>query len=302
MNIKPGALLGILAPSSPCDPQIVIDGLDWIHQAGFRTRVAGDPSAAWTQARHLFSSDTPQARLAALYDLFEDPEVDAIICVRGGYGAMELLPLLDLGPVSRNPKPFIGISDVTVLLNLFAQRTAVPVIHGPVFGAGFSKASTDSLARLSCQDLFELLGGRAAGAWQENLCLLRGEDSFEGPVMGGNLSMLAALCGTPWAPVYDGQVLFFEDVGERPYRLHRLLTQLKLAGSLDQLKGVVVGELLNCAPPESTSTGTDEVLRDIFAEFSYPVVTGAPFGHGSLNRAFVIGQQVSYSAGVLRFG
>lgn len=302
MNIQPGDLLGVIAPASPCDPEIFKVGIAWLENSGFRLRVALDPVAAWATPRHLFSSDTPQARVDALYELFEDSEVKAIICVRGGYGAMEMLPLLDLARLSRYAKPFVGISDVTVLLNLFAQRTAIPAIHGASFGAGFSKADHNESAEKSCRDLFDLLSGLSETVWGDNIRYLVGEADFQGPIVGGNLSMLCAITGTSFAPEYDNQVLFLEEVGEKPYRIHRLLLQLKLAGHLKNLKGVVIGELLNCATPESSAMTLDDVVRDIFADAPYPVVAGAPFGHGPLNLSFRIGSTVSVSAGQIKFG
>ena len=288
MHVKKGDTLGIIAPASPCDPEFVNSGLAYLHAEGFQTRVVLDPAAAWKETKHLFSSDTPQARVNALYQLFEDPQVKAILSVRGGYGSMELLPLIDFERLSKNPKPFVGLSDITVLLNMISQRTDISAIHGVVFPKGFAKASLDEHAKKSCDDLFALLGGRRESKWS-GLAHLCGAKEAEGTIVGGNLSMLAAVSGTPWEPIYDDQVLFIEDISERPYQIHRKLFQLKLSGVLDNLKGVVVGEFVNCDKTEPDSPGVPDVLRDIFSVFPYPVVTGAPFGHGNQNFSFRIG-------------
>lgn len=288
MQLKKGDTLGVIAPASPCDPEFFNLGLAYLHTTGFETRVAIDPAAAWKESKHLFSSDTPEARVNALYQLFEDPKVKAILSVRGGYGAMELLPLIDFERLSKNPKPFVGLSDLTVLLNMISQRTDIPAIRGVVFPKGFAKASIDDEAKKSCDDLFALLGGRREGRWG-GLTHLCGAKDGEGTIVGGNLSMLAAVSGTPWEPIYDDQMLFIEDVGERPYQIHRKLFQLKLSGVLDNLKGVIVGEFVNCEKTEPDSPGVPEVLHDIFSSFQYPVVTGAPYGHGNKNLSFRLG-------------
>jgi muramoyltetrapeptide carboxypeptidase len=284
--------LGIWAPASPCDPEIVKRGIEYLHALGFKTKLAHDPSAAWGKVLHLFSSDTPDNRVQALYRLYEDPQVDAVLSVRGGYGTMELLPILDFERLSKDSKPIVGISDITVLLNTLYQRSDIHALHGAVFPNGFAKALTVDNSRFSSEQLLANLFTSQKRSW-ENLTQISGSnDSAKGIAIGGNLSMLAAVAGTPWEPIYEDQILFIEDIGEKQHRIHRMLTQLKLAGSLDNLSAVVIGEFVDCPLSANSTVTINEVFKDIFKEYSYPVLTGAPFGHGELNLPFRIGETV----------
>lgn len=297
INIKPGDTVGVIAPASPCDPEVLRRGVAYLESVGYKTRVALDPSAGWSEVKHLFSSDLPQRRVDALYQLFEDSEVKAILSVRGGYGTMELLPLIDFDRLAKNPKPFVGISDITVLLNALSQRTNVPALHGVVFPQGFSRAAEDESARKSCEDLFSVLAGRRESQWRGDIRHVCGASEASGAIVGGNLSMLSAIAGTPWEPVYDDQLLFIEDIGEKPFRIHRKLMQLKLAGALENLRGVVCGEFINCQRSDEKSPDLEAVLIDIFSQYGYPVVVNAPFGHGEYNLSFRLGSTATITEG-----
>ena len=289
--LSKNACLGLWAPASPCDPEIVQRGVTYLQSLGYRTKAPRDPSAAWGNPLHLFSSDTPIDRINSLYALFEDPEVEAVISVRGGYGTMEILPLLDFKRLSKNIKPLVGISDVTVLLNSLGLQTDIRTVHGAVFPNGFAKAATVDNSRESCTQLLDLLTAPQKRTWTCNRTLNQNV-AARGRAIGGNLAMLAAIAGTRWEPVYDDGILFIEEIGERPYRIHRELLQLKLAGSLDKLRGVVVGELVDCPTPAGSTIDSEQVFCDIFAGAQYPVLLGAPFGHGERNFPFVVGESV----------
>ena len=180
---------------------------------------------------------------------------------------------------------------MTPFLNTLYRYTEIPAIHGPVFPNGYAKAQEIEQSRESCQALFNFLATPSERTWAGTR-LLCGAGDVEGKAMGGNITMLASVAGTPWEPFYDDHILFIEEIGEKPYRLHRLLMQLKLSGALSSVSGVVIGEMVDCAAPSGSTVTVEDVFRDIFTDFGYPVVMGAPFGHGEYNLPFRYGENV----------
>jgi muramoyltetrapeptide carboxypeptidase len=203
---------------------------------------------------------------------------------RGGYGLMRLLPFVDLGPLVSRPRPIVGFSDGTALLAL-AARAGVASIHGPVV------TQLGGLPTADQRGLFERLETPGRGLLLDGLeGLIPGR--VQGPLLGGNLEMFSRLIGTPYLPDVSGAILFFEDLGERPYRVDRLLAHLDLAGLFGAVSGVVVGDFSGCREPEATradSPTADEVLADRLGRLPIPVALRGAFGHGGRNRALPYG-------------
>ena len=213
---------------------------------------------------------------------FQDPAIDAVWCVRGGYGASRLLPQIDYELIRKHPKPFIGYSDVTALHLAIHARTGLVTFHGPVAAADFPEntwqhfrailmdAAEEHVITAPTQDFpdeayqpFTICPGKASGT-----------------LTGGNLALLSALAGTPFAPAFKGQIAFIEDVGEQPYRLDRMLTQLLQATDLSKAAGIALGVFNDCQPkPDSPSLSLPDTLRDRLGGLGIPVVYGIPFGH-----------------------
>jgi muramoyltetrapeptide carboxypeptidase len=238
-----------------------------------------------------FLAGSDERRLAELDRALGDPTIRAIFCARGGYGTMRLLPRLDLGPLVRDPRPLIGFSDVTALhAALLCQE--VLSIHGPV---------VTQLGKLGDEDvtaLLQLLEDPAPPEPWHGLTPLSAPPArpvATGPLVGGNLELITRLLGTPYLPSLDGAVLALEEIGERPYRLDRSLTQLELAGVWDRVAAVVVGDLIRC-DPVGDDPAPEAVLRERLERLPVPVLAQAPFGHGSRNRAFAHGAQVRVDA------
>lgn len=255
---------------------------------GARYELAYDDGVFATQG---FLAGSDERRLAELDRVLRDPTIRAIFCARGGYGTMRLLPRLDLGPLVRDPRPFVGFSDVTAL-HATLLREGVVSIHGPV---------VTQLGKLGEEDvtaLYRLLEDPTPPEPWRGLTALAappGRSVATGPLVGGNLELVTRLLGTPYLPPLDGAVLALEEIGEQPYRLDRSLTQLELAGVWERVAAVVIGDLIRCAPVGNEPT-PEEVLRERLGRLPIPVLAQAPFGHGSRNRAFAHGTEVRVDA------
>ena len=281
-RLRPGDAIRVIAPAGPVPRAELEAGAALL---GARYRLRYDPATLFRAEGYLAGPD--EARLAELVEALRDPEARAVVLARGGYGAMRLLPLLDPALLRADPKPIVGFSDGTALL-AFAARAGVASVHGPVI---------TQLPRLPEEDragLFGLLEGPGPGL------LLSGLDApvpgrVRGPLLGGNLEVFSRLLGTPHLPDLDGAVLFFEDLGERPYRVDRLITHLDLAGVFGAAAAVVVGDFSGCKEPEGSrlvSPTAEEVLLERLGRLAIPVAFGAPIGHGARNVAVPYGTLV----------
>jgi muramoyltetrapeptide carboxypeptidase len=279
-KLAAGSLVQIVAPSSPFDRERFDVGRELI-EAHYRTRFADD-----LFARQGFLAGSDDARLEALREALADPDVAAIVAARGGYGATRLLPMLELEPVRRAAKWLVGFSDVTALHALWA-RAEVCSIHGPMV------ASLSDAPEVVRAAWFALLEGEPPPALRDLSRVQPG--TARGRLLGGNLTVLAALVGTPYMPDLQGAVLLLEDISERPYRIDRALTTLLSAGALRNIAGVLLGQFAQCdAGPDGTSVLS--VLSERLATLNVPVAANAPVGHVPDNVPVLLGAQVELDA------
>ena len=235
--------------------------------------------------RYLAGSDV--RRLAELHAALADPGIRAVFCVRGGYGATRLLPQLAARAPEGAPKPLIGFSDITAL-HLWLQAHGRISIHGPVL------AQLPRLPASTCARLFDLLESvRPAPPLAGTATYVGGV--AEGALLGGNLSVLTRLLGTPYLPPLDGAILLLEDQGERPYRLDRMWTHLELAGVFARVRGIVLGTFTACEEPGASYTSA-EVLRELAGRTGLPCAAGFPIGHGDSNEPVPLGVRVRLDA------
>ncbi|MDP3235240.1 MAG: LD-carboxypeptidase [Myxococcales bacterium] len=274
--LVPGRRLGVLAPSGPFERERFDRGVAVL--AG-RYQVEVAPEAT---GRHRYLAGEDSARAASFQRCLDDEGLAAVVAARGGYGAMRLLPALAI----RRPLTVLGFSDITAI-HLAWQARGYRSIHGPVV-TQLGSQPPDVIART-----FELLEGRAVEPLSGTEVVRAGV--VEGPLLGGNLSLLASLVGTRWMPSLSGAVLLIEDVGERPYRLDRMWTHLALAGALDGIVGVVLGEFTDCEEKDATFTSR-EVLHELVSALGVPVLAGLPIGHGAVNHPVVLGAKVRLDA------
>ncbi len=276
--LRRGAVIGVCAPSGPVTPECLDAGVAWLESEGYTVRCG---KHALAQQGYLAGDDA--ARREDLLELVRDPEVGALVLARGGYGVTRLLGSLDPRVFRRCRKPIVGYSDATALLLWLLRRAGLAALHGPML------ERTDGAPAARAR-LLALLAG-------EPVEPLRGEalapGHARGRLLGGNLSMLVASLGTAWEVDTRGAILCLEEVNEEPYRLDRMLVQLRDAGKLAACAGVAVGALVRCESSRYPAPSACDVLRDLLpSAVSGPVVAALPFGHVADNRALGLGVQV----------
>lgn len=267
--LRPGARIVVVAPSGPVPEAKLTAGLDVL-----RALEVGEISlAANVLSRAGYFAGPDADRLAALQAALDDPAVDAIVCARGGYGLTRLLPRLDPRGLVAAPKLLVGFSDVTALL-CWALCAGVAGVHGPVVSQ-LGELAAEDVARLAT-----LVRGEVPAALHGTSALGRGRAA--GPLVPANLEVLRSLVGTPWLPRLDGCIVALEEIGERPYRIDRALTQLLVSGALGGVRGFAIGQLCACEEPKTgnpDSPTAEQVMCERLGELGVPVVLGLPFGH-----------------------
>jgi muramoyltetrapeptide carboxypeptidase len=281
-RLRPGDVIGVVSPAAAVSEEKLRRGCLTLEQLGFGVRL-GDH----VLDRHRYLAGTDQVRASELTAMFHDPHVQAIFCSRAGYGSGRLLPLLDVPALLPTPKIFLGFSDVTLLLNAFVKRAGLVCFHGPVVAGEFAGGLTPR-AQAHLWNLLTTGFGEHALTFSTTL---RAAVS-EGPLIGGCLSVLVATLGTPFALDTRDAILFIEDIGEKPYRVDRMLTQLKQAGKLDQLAGVIFGEMNSCRGETNDPALLLSIIDEVFADYDYPIGFGLPAGHEGENFTLPLGTQV----------
>ncbi len=277
MNQRP-IRLAVVAPASNADPEKVLRGVERLRALGHTvTLMPHALSQVWP-----YFAATPEQRLADLHGAFADPDMDAVICIRGGYGSNYLLEGLDLELLRRNPKPFIGYSDHTTIATWMLDQAAVPVLHGPMVAADFSRGDGVDLVSFA-----SALGGQAYRLGDEAGLRAVRPGTARGVLYGGCLSLLAASLGTPFAAQTEGKLLFLEDLGEKPYQIDRMLRHLKLAGKFEGVTGIVFGEMLDCASPGAPADLIERVILAVLDWFPGPIGYGLRSGHVSRSNVTV---------------
>ena len=269
--LRPGDRIAVVSPASPFARQEFDAGVEEIRRLGFEP--TWDDSVF---AREAYVSGSPATRAAAFLKAWFDPSIAALIAVRGGYGSVHILPLLLADQLRRSPKAFIGYSDNTSLLTWLTCGCGIAAFHGPMLerrlAHGPQGYDRESFERVLTRP--EPVGELAP----DTLSVLQDGDAV-GPLYGGTLTQLLASFNTPYAfAPPDGAILFVEDVNERPYKLDRMLTQLRLSGVLGQARGIVFGEMRACDEPGGQPCARDVIAR-VLSGFPGPILYGFPSGH-----------------------
>jgi muramoyltetrapeptide carboxypeptidase len=267
--------VGIIAPSSGFRRDEFEAGCAYLLRLGYRPFHL--PSIF---ERDLYFGGSVERRVAELHQMFRRPEVKAILCARGGYGCNYLLPHLNLDLIRANPKIFVGCSDVTTLLTYLSDAAGLVTFHGPMVAGDFAReGGVDGASWMAA------VSSSAANSREfrsdEVQVLVPG--SAEGVLYGGCLSLLVSSLSTPYEIRTEGTILFIEDRAERPYRIDRMLMQLKLAGKFDSVRGIIFGEMIDCEEPGTRDYSLPQVIMRIVADLRVPIVFGVKSGHVSSN-------------------
>jgi muramoyltetrapeptide carboxypeptidase len=272
--LRPGDRIALVAPASPFSREAFDRGVAELRRLGYEP-VYQDS----VFARSRYTAGDASTRAAAFRDAWSDPDIAALIAVRGGYGSVQILPLLDEDEIRRTPKAFIGYSDTTSILMWLTGRCGIVSFHGPMIDGRFEKGEAgydaDTFSRV-------LTRPEAAGTITAPQVVALRDGDAAGILLGGTLTQLVASLATPYA--FDpprGYVLFIEDVAERPYRIDRMMTQLALSGLLARASAIVFGEMARCDEPADGGPAIKDVLTDLVAGFRGPVLFGLPSGHAS---------------------
>lgn len=273
-SLYPGARVALVAPASAVPEERLQPALDAVKAFGLEPVVF--PSCYYVNHHGYFAADDAQ-RAKDIQDAFADTDIQGVVCIRGGYGAGRLLPLLNLRDIARHPKFFAGYSDVTALHIAFNQCCRFVTYHTPMPSTEWYKGLDEFTTAYLRRALFgALTGPMPLGAHTETLS----PGKAKGQLCGGNLSLVQNSLGTPWEIDTRGKLLFLEDVDEKTYHLDVMLTQLRNAGKFDDCAGILLGDWTNCVPerPELTLT-IEEIIRETILPAGKPVLAGLPAGH-----------------------
>ena len=297
--LEPGSTISIIAPAGIADRQKLEEGMAYLRSLGFGIKTYRD-----VFSRHAIFAGDDAARAGELIQAFADPDTQAIVAARGGYGCIRLLPYLDVSPIAARPKVFLGYSDNTVLHAALWHRCGLVTFHGPhVSDMGAAAGGMASTTATALWRMLMIDGGCPLPAGDPSLAgstisappstldeplRMIAPGVARAPVVGGNLALVCALLGTDDQIDTRGKIVFLEDVDEPPYRIDRCLKQLSLAGCFDEVSGVLLGSFTRCDAVAQTWTTTD-VLTEHFQAAAYPVLAGYPAGHGDVNLTFPLG-------------
>jgi muramoyltetrapeptide carboxypeptidase len=285
-KIKQGDTIGLVAPAGIESTEGIEKGILRLKELGFKVK----------EGRHIYDkwgyfAGKDRDRAQDIMDMFEDNEVDMILCVRGGYGAMRILPYIDFNKIKRNPKIFMGYSDITVLLNSMYQKEGLVAFHGPMVNSNLNiKETIDSFMKT-------LTKGDKSYVLENPACMPMISNSdriVEGRIIGGNLCLVCSVLGTPYEIDTKDKILFIEDVDESPYRIDRMLTQLDLAGKLEECSGIILGQFTDCEGSEDDRAKVDkftleQVLMDRVMSLKKPVLMNFACGHDNPKLVLPIG-------------
>jgi muramoyltetrapeptide carboxypeptidase len=299
-RIRPDSAIGVLAPAFFPDETKMKNGLEYLKNRGFRI-IQGES----LHLKHGYFAGPDAVRINEILGMFADPAIDAIICARGGWGALRLLQQLDYDLIRRHPKLFVGYSDITTLQLAFWAKAGLPSLSGPMVAVEMGNGIQPFTADHFWGQVFNekpyytfSLNDPVITVWKHGRA--------RGTLLGGCLSMLAHQLGTSYSPDYSGSILYIEDIGEEPYKIDRYLAHLKAAGVFDKISALIIGNFIDCtdADEKRNSFTVEEVLLDYFMNTPFPVIYNFPYGHGDIKVTMPIGvpAEIDTETGEIRWG
>ena len=295
----PGSTIGIVAPGSPPETRAEVQrGIAWWESKGYRVKLM--PGALESDDWH---AGSPEVRASDLQAAFADPEIDAILTMRGGYGSAQVIPLLDFDAIADTPKAFVGLSDITALHAALLTRAGLATFYGP----SLTMFGTASPSPFTADRFLHVLAGETTGPVPEDrdrltvISIAGGRAS--GRLVGGCLVDFIYTIGTPWEPDLDGAIFFFEEVGSAPIRIDRSLLYLEQIDKFSGVRGIVVGELAGCEWYEHSSSPRSKTLENVLegrlGGLGIPVLYGLPLGHGASIATLPLGVEATVDADAL---
>ena len=273
-SIKVNSTIGVVSPSYWLDENVLKNTAKFFTDLGYNIKISKSNSLQWGPF-----AGTPQERADDLHRMFADPKIDAVMCARGGYGANRVLPLLDYDLIRKNPKIFIGYSDITAYLTSITQKTNLVTFHGPMLTT-YKKSWINYNYNLMKRVLTGENNINIEPPESLKTRILK-DGTASGPLWGGNMSLLINRLGTSDALNTNGVILFLEDIDEYLYSFERMLVQMRTSGMFDQINGLIIGELEDIRDQEVRfGRNTDEIILDICGDLDIPIVSNFPCGHG----------------------
>lgn len=297
VQLNPGDTVALVSPSKATDNMLDLQIATEVMQAlGLKVKTGKHLAS---RRGHLAGTDAERA--SDINAMFADKEVKAIICLRGGSGAARVLPLLDYPLISKNPKILLGYSDITALHNAIGAQTGLVTFHGPNGTGSWNSFNADQFRRVFFErELMQyqnVLDAKDELAPRQNRTITITPGKVQGELIGGNLTVLTSLAGSPYLPDFTGKILFIEDVEEAPYRVDRMLSTLKLMGALDKIAGFIFGECTDCRPSGGYGWLTmDQIFDDHIKPLNIPAYRGAMIGHIKQQFILPVGAKVELDA------
>ncbi|BCB03704.1 S66 peptidase family protein [Bacillus sp. KH172YL63] len=284
-KLRKGDTVGVIAPASPPKAEPLQKGVDFLEELGLKVKVG---ASVYKTFGYLAGKD--QDRIDDIHTMFSDPEVKAIICACGGYGTGRIAAGLDYHLIRNNPKIFWGYSDITFLHTAIHQQTGLVTFHGPMLSSDIGLKDVHDETKGSFQQLFHT--GELAYSFEGSKLVTVVEGKAEGEVIGGNLTLLSSTLGTPYEVDTKGKILFIEDIDEEPYKVDRMLNQLKMADKFSEAAGLIIGDFKNCEPKKrEDSLSLEDVLNEYITCEGKPVMKGFHIGHSSPSIVIPIGSR-----------
>ena len=284
-KLTSGDTIGLISPAGPEKVENIKKSIDFIKELGFNVKEGAHIYDKWG-----YLSGSDKDRALDFMDMFGDKEVKMILCIRGGYGSMRLLPFIDFQKIRKSPKIFAGFSDITTFLNTLSQRSGLITFHSPMCSSDFS--DKDTLKSF----LHTIMNGNSPYIIKNPVDYSSrsfSKGKAKGRLVSGNLSLICSLLGTPYEVDMENNILFIEEVNEEPYRIDRMLTQLLLSGKIQKCSGIILGQFTKCILPHyERSLTTDEVIRDRILSLKKPTLMNFMSGHSYPKLTLPIGAEI----------
>ncbi len=286
-KLSKGSVIGIIAPASfPSDPIKINNGVKYLEKLGYKVEVG---KSVWKQRGYLAGNDSE--RLDDLHRMFSNKNIKAIFCVRGGYGTGRLLDKIDFSIIRKNPKIFVGYSDITALQSAFFQKAGLITFAGPMTAVDFYENVNQFTEETFWRTITSTKKiGKIHNPNNDTFFSLN-KGKGEGRLLGGNLAVLTSIIGSKYFPSFKNSILLLEEIGEPPYRIDRMFNQLKLAGVFDNINGVILGKFIDCyeTDPSKKSLSLNEIISDYFSDRKYPLIYNVHHGHTTENITLPLG-------------